>query len=140
MGELEREPCIEWPKSRMANGYGRAWHNGAVTTAHRAVWEKANGPIPAGLDVCHTCDNRPCVNLAHLFLGTREQNVADMIAKGRNPYGERNGQAKLTDDLVRSIRAQAADGVSHAELARRFGVDQGTITPVVARRTWKHVC
>lgn len=76
------DACWEWTRGRDPHGYGRfATPNSDL--AHRASWELHNGPIPAGLNVLHHCDNPPCVNPRHLFLGTQKDNVDDMVAKGR---------------------------------------------------------
>jgi hypothetical protein len=86
------DDCVEWQGARMARGYGRLRVNGRQMLAHRVAWERANGPIPEGYVICHRCDNPPCVNVDHLFLGTQRDNVYDMCAKGRhvgNRYGER---------------------------------------------------
>jgi hypothetical protein len=87
--------------------------------------------------VLHRCDNPPCVNPAHLFLGTMRDNTRDMMAKGRDPFiGERHNQAKLTDDAVREIRNSPETGRA---LANRFSVSQATICLVRQRKHWKHV-
>lgn len=65
------------------SGYGKIWLNGVTLNAHRAVWILTKGPIPKGLFVCHACDNRKCINIDHLWLGTHRENVKDMIDKGR---------------------------------------------------------
>lgn len=91
--------------------------------AHRLVYEAAHGPIPDGYCICHACDNRACVNPLHLFAGTQQDNIDDMIRKGRHKYptGERNGQAKLTDAEVLAIRASSG---SHTEIAAMYGVSR----------------
>ncbi len=109
--------------------------------AHRVAWVVWRGPIPDGLWVLHTCDNPPCCNPAHLFLGTRADNIADMVAKGRadrtkKHKGEQCHQARLTADDVRCIRASRE---SNIVLSRRYGVSPSNISMVRLRRTWAHV-
>lgn len=132
--------------------------------AHRISWEIANGrEVPSGSCVLHSCDNPACVNPEHLCLGTRADNNRDMYRKGRsaaqkgtqalpcgddhwsrrNPEdvsrGEENGNAKLTEAGVRTIREGAAGGITQRELARRFGVTQAAISSIVRRRNWSRV-
>lgn len=75
--------CVEWTGAKNGDGYGSVRYRGRVMRAHRVAWERAYGPIPAGLQVLHRCDNPPCVNLNHLWLGTNTDNIHDAIAKGR---------------------------------------------------------
>lgn len=83
----EATPCIEWTGARFANGgYGAKKVRGKMCRVHRLEWERVHGPIPEGLCVLHRCDNPPCYNIDHLFLGTVMDNVRDMIAKGRDNY------------------------------------------------------
>lgn len=110
--------------------------------AHRISWQLANGPIPAGMFVCHRCDNPPCVNPAHLFLGTPAENLADMRAKGRGPKplrGENGTKAKLREDDVRNIRRRVAAGEMQKSLADEYGVSKAAVNLIVLRKNWKHV-
>jgi hypothetical protein len=140
--------CWEWTGST-SRGYGKIGIGHTKTiSAHRASYEMHLGEIPAGLVVCHRCDNKRCVRPDHLFLGTQADNMADMRAKGRGSKpprhtnfvrGEASGRAKLTDDDVRTIRAGHADGATRRELSLRFGVGKSTIEAICVGRTWRHV-
>jgi hypothetical protein len=117
--------------------YGRVagW---ATPIAHRVAYILTTGTIPAGLDVCHHCDNPPCCNPAHLFAGTRSENLLDASRKGRlnTARGERSGQSKLTEAQVRAIRGRLAAGETHRAIAAAFGVSQPTITFIATGATW----
>lgn len=136
--------CWEFigPKQK---GYGVVARNGGTTPAHRYSYELAHGPIPSGLLVCHKCDNHPCVNPEHLFLGTQKDNMQDCAKKGR--LNTCRGEAararvatKLTPEKVRAIRARYAQGdISCARLAPEFGVYKSTIERVVNRKRWTDI-
>lgn len=123
--------CWEYNGGK-SDGYGRVWDGEKVVRAHRASYEAHTGPIAEGMSVLHTCDNPPCINPAHLFLGTIAANNADMRAKGRNRTGEQHPQARLSDEQVASIRA--ATGTSQHALARAYGVSQSTIADIIHLR------
>lgn len=139
------DECWPWTAATFPKGYGKIGRGGraaGVIEAHRASWLLAHGPIPDGLCVLHSCDNPPCVNPAHLFLGTLAENVADMMAKGRHrngvSRGEANGRAKLTAGQVDEIRGRArGGGESRAALARIFGVSWPTIDRIVRGTRWR---
>ena len=135
--------CILWDKYRdKKSGYGIASVRGKLVKAHRLAWESANGPIPAGLFVLHRCDNPPCVNPEHLFVGTQTDNMRDCRDKGRNKYpdtrGTKHGMSKLSDDDVRKIRGMAAASSQQA-IARHFGISQERVHSVLHGRAWSHV-
>lgn len=121
--------CVEWMRSRSAWGYGRisrgAKGAGCAGT-HRVAWELANGPIPVGMYVCHKCDNPPCCNVDHLFLGTLSDNTQDMLSKQRGrghlPKGEGHPDARLTDEQVAELRRLAPTVGNYAALGRLFGI------------------
>jgi hypothetical protein len=121
------DECWEWQGSRDARGYGRlnrGGKHGAHIKAHRAAYELEHGPFDPKLDVLHSCDNPPCCNPAHLFLGDAAANARDMASKGRSAAqrGYSNGREKHADELVRTIRLRAAVGDRHVDLAREYGL------------------
>jgi hypothetical protein len=132
------EGCWEW-QATLKNGYGGVRINEQTVYAHRIAYELSNGPIPDGLFVMHSCDNRKCCNPAHLSLGTPLDNVRDMHHKGRNrqPRGVRNTNAKLTPEAVLYIRKHHHGNTQ--ELARRFGVKENAIRGVLNGRCWSWV-
>jgi len=106
--------------------------------AHVFAWEQANGrKVPAGMVVMHSCDNPPCVNPAHLSIGTQRDNILDSIHKGRyNCFGRQ----KLDAEKVRQIRVLAATGnLTHKAIGKLFGVGRSAITGVINGSTWSHV-
>jgi hypothetical protein len=157
----ERGPCWVWTGCRNPDGYGQVTVRPGVSQGvHRTAWELAAGPVPEGMSVLHVCDNPPCVRndgegwyevngvrrprRGHLFLGTKADNRADMVAKGRRrtvtARGEQHRNARLSAEDVREIRARYAMGEgSCARLAREFGVSATTVHLIVRGRAWRHV-
>ena len=147
-GRTERNPvtgCLEWRGPRDWDGYGlaamRRGNGKRMFRAHRVAWHLCSG-IPAGqLLVCHRCDNPPCVDGAHLFLGTAKDNFHDCLTKGRyTPKGTGNAAAKLTELEVIRIRELWSSGDwTQQAIANDFGLEQTTVSSIVLRKTWKHV-
>lgn len=138
------DACWPWTGAKNNGGYGVVRHNSKHVGAHRRAWVFANGcELTTEQFVCHRCDNPPCVNPAHLFIGTNAENVADMWAKGRGRYpdlrGEDHGMARLTEQDVRDIRARLAAGDAPSALASEFGVHAAHIRNIGYRRFWKHL-
>jgi hypothetical protein len=124
-------------------GYGYVGvGNGKIQLSHRVAWELTNGTIPEGFEVCHSCDNPPCCNPSHLFLGTQKENNDDCINKGRqrHPNGELHGRAKLTAKQVREIRERYVPNiVGYRELARIYKVSKTEVFLIVKAIHWKNI-
>lgn len=132
--------CWEFIGSLDGGGYGHLTYRGKNVRAHRIAYDLCVGDIPKGQHVLHACDNRPCVNPDHLFLGTNQDNIDDMIAKERNNRGERNGMAVLTEDDVREIRQLLSTGTyTQSEIGDMFGVTRGAVKSIKLGKTWKYL-
>jgi hypothetical protein len=142
IGPTTSTGCILWLGSCGGGGYGRiseSVRGENAIPAHRFSYEFFRGPIPDGLQVCHTCDNPPCINPEHLFLGTAADNAADKVAKNRQDRGEQIPWSVLTEESVRHIRVRRAAGDTLQSLADQFGCTLQNIARIVARKTWRHV-
>lgn len=130
--------CWLWTAGLDKHGYGQFWDGRRQARAHRIAYalERAG---PGDRRVLHRCDNPPCVNPAHLFLGTMADNSADMVEKGRSAKGERHSQAVLTEALVCEMRRSHALGYSMRQVAKDFGVNNGTAYYALTGRTWRHI-
>lgn len=128
------DDCWNWTGAVNRRGYGTLWLGG-VYKAHR-VSMAIDGCDPLELMACHSCDNPPCINPAHLFAGTGMDNINDREAKARGARGESHGLRKLTEDDVRAIRA---DTRVHRIIAEEYGVSDMSISHVKSRKTWMHV-
>lgn len=138
------DACWPWMKARMIKGYGAIRVSGKHYNAQKIAWMLTHGPVPVGLLVCHHCDNPPCINPAHLFVGTARDNVLDCVRKGRNgsrcnyPKGEAHVKAKLTEVQVRELRASWVSGsIGSTVMARRYGITPTTVIAIVRGQLWK---
>ncbi len=132
-----------WESQHHTNyvGYPQVTINYRQILTHRLSWELANGPIPAGMLVCHSCDNRRCANPAHLWLGTHKDNMHDMQRKGRKVilYGDDAKHRKLTSSQVAEIRQRhQAGGITMKALADEYGVTRTNISYIIAGKLWQH--
>lgn len=135
--------CDDWSGYRDKGGYGVRTVHGTPRRVHRLEWERFHGSIPAGMCVLHKCDNPPCKNIDHLFLGTKADNARDKVVKQRQVRlkGASNGMSRLTEADVLSIRAALVDAPrgTAARLAVYYNVDQVTISDIKHSRKWKHI-
>jgi hypothetical protein len=124
------DECWEWRGFRSPQGYATFTHNGVRMAANRAALMRAGVKVPPDMHACHKCDNPPCVNPSHLYVGTPKDNARDALERGgfaRRPRGELHGRAKLTDQQVDEIRQRARAGETYARLAREFPVSNTSI-------------
>lgn len=145
-----RHGCWEWTNFNNTRGYGMLFYQGSSQLAHRVSWQIHNGPIPAGLFVCHQCDNPKCVRPSHLFLGTALDNARDRDRKGRagklpsrkgckGLAGESHPMAVLSESDVLLIRRRLEEGESSVAIGKEYGVDTSTISAIRRRRIWRHI-
>lgn len=146
------DQCWSWVGGFANTGYGqmsrrRADGSWTMVSSHKLSWEEHNGPVPAGLQVLHKCDNRKCCNPGHLFLGTQAENVADMVSKGRQGRGEMKVlSSRLTQQQANEIKValapyagvRARRGVVR-DLALKYGVSKAAICLIGKGRNWRAV-
>ncbi len=130
--------CWQWLKCIVPTGYGQQAIRRKPYTTHRIAWALWRGPIPSKLHVCHTCDNRACVNPRHLFLGTHADNMRDMYRKSRRKAarGEQASKAKLTASQVLAIRK---DPRTLRAIGADYGVCHSNILAIKQRKHWAHL-
>ena len=139
------DDCWLWRGSvNHVHGYGYYYHRGSHR-AHRYAYIECVGPVPAGLVVCHKCDNKLCVRPDHLFAGSQADNIADKVAKGRQARGAAIGNAKLTSEDVAAIRSNHRKGKHKGEwttawIAAKYQIDKSNVRIIANRlRNWQHV-
>jgi hypothetical protein len=143
---LRGHGCWLWLGKSRPDGYGYFWPSRKKPVrAHRASWEISNGPIPAGMLVCHRCDVRNCVRPDHLFLGTQDDNVQDCLRKGRKRWvqaphtpGQRHAMAKLTEDDAAALIALRTEGWTSKRLAEHFKISEGHARKIGVSK-WRHL-
>lgn len=132
----ETEGCWDW-RGPMGELYGE-FRTGRQYRAHRVSYEMFVALIPDGLLVRHTCDRYICVQPRHLLVGTIADNSRDAAERGRMPHGEAHTRAKITERDVLWIRENAGK-VRQSEMAEVLGIDQGAISRIISRKSWRHV-
>lgn len=125
--------CWNWLGGKTAEGYGYISIKGRDKRAHRVSYQLFCEEIPEGKVICHTCDNRACVNPKHLFAGTHQENMKDMVNKGRSTKGTTNPNSKLTEDQVIAI---FSDTRMHKEIALEYDINKTYVSDIKAGRSW----
>jgi hypothetical protein len=132
--------CWEWQGARKPSGHGNfaLTQQNFVTASHYALI-LATGGRPEGAYACHRCDNPPCVNPAHLYWGTAQDNMNNQLARGRRPRGTEHARALLTEEQVIEIRERYAAGETTKAIEIDFGLKYNVAGPIVHGKTWAHV-
>lgn len=156
------EDCWIWIKKIGNSGYGEIGSDGKSKLVHRVSYGIFKGEIPKGKHVCHSCDNKKCVNPDHLWIGTQKENIQDAKNKGRlpdqrgrkhteetlkklkfrkrpNKRGEKHHLCKLKENDVLEIRRMLSNGLKQSEISEKYNVDQSTISSIKINRNWTHV-
>ena len=129
--------CLEWTGSLLPAGYGGIRIAHKTRRAHVVAWQLSHGTIPSGLWVLHSCDNRKCIEVTHLFLGTHLDNMRDCSNKNRTVRGRpRSNRVKLMPSDVKQIKRLLAQKITSTEISRCFGVHRTTIVDIKAGRNW----
>ena len=123
------DECIKWPLSCNGGGYGRISFQNKTLPAHRAVWELANGEIEAGKFICHKCDNKKCINIKHLFVGSASDNMQDWSKKGHN------WKRTIPYEIVKKIKNDNSGG--YTKLAEKYNVSRSAIAHIKKGRARK---
>jgi hypothetical protein len=151
--EIRDSGCWEWTGCFTKFGYGWVNYRSLPQLTHRLAWKILVGKIPDGLCVLHACDNPPCCNPSHLWLGTRTDNAADKVRKGRQPSGDRSGarlhpesiargeqrRHKLVASQVLDVYRRAHAGEKHSVIADEFGVSTSLISNIKRHKNWRHL-
>jgi len=132
------DECWEWQAHTHEKGYGQFKLDGQMRWAHRVARELCGGPIPDDYYVLHECDNPACVNPNHLYVGDQQDNMDDMVERGRSNEGEEHQNSKLTEDDVKEMLDKADDETNTA-LADEYGVHRSTVSEIVNGKRWSHL-
>ena len=139
--KINENGCWEWQKAKHRQGYGHCPYKRKCLLAHRVSWMVFKGNLPDDILVCHHCDNPPCINPDHLFLGTDKDNTLDHIKKGKSKKsrGENHYFSKLTEKEVKEMRKMRERKIKIKDISRKFNIHVSTAKNICLRKSWKHV-
>ena len=144
----DKQPCLVWPFCLSSSGYASIGFRKKSGRVSRSAYEFTGRVLLPGYHACHSCDNRACINPAHLFAGTQTDNMRDCANKGRlwmqnHPErlcrGSRHGRSKLTEAQVSQILKLARSGRSQTSIAKQYGISQPNVSLIFARKGWVHL-
>lgn len=142
-GQGSNGDCWIWTGPKDFNGYGsvgwKSFNKLKRSKTHRVAYQLLIGSIPEGLYLCHSCDNPPCCNPAHLSPGTQGDNMGDAVAKGRMPKGERSYAARHTDAQIREMKLWLLLGYCAEYLSPKFNMRPADIRKISRGLMWKHI-
>lgn len=134
---VEDNGCWKYTGGRTGAGYGAVWVSGKTLSAHTVSYELHKGPVPKGLCVLHSCDNKLCINPDHLFLGTVQDNKKDEVSKDRHAKGQAQGNSKLTEfDIIQIRNLIKEQKHSLNEIGKLYGVTGEAIGLIKSRKNW----
>lgn len=147
--KINNNGCWEWVKNRNKDGYGGLRYKSKTWMAHRLSYTFYKGPIPEGMLVCHKCDNPPCINPDHLFIGNNSDNMMDAYRKGRwkgvlgyrkkTCKGENHWYSKFKPEIILEIRKLFKSGLRIIDICNKYNMNHATVSDICKRRSWKHL-
>jgi hypothetical protein len=119
---ISENGCMEFKGYIQNSGYGRATVQRKTDYVHRHIYRLSKGVIPEKMDVCHSCDNKKCINPDHLFVGSRKENMQDAVKKNRQSQGFMLPQTKLTKQKKEAIVEMAKNNIPYKVIGEKFGI------------------
>ena len=137
---LGLDECWNWTSKIAPSGYGifRTGDNHGISRlSHRVAYYLSRGILLPDASICHSCDNKRCCNPTHLFSGTHQENMDDMVSKARQAKGSNHGMSKLSDELVLRIRE---DTRSQKDISADYGISRSQVSNIKTLKSWRHIC
>jgi len=136
----ENTECWEWT-GFLKGGYGYIRVNRKDFAVHRLMFERYKRPIPKNVNVCHSCDNTKCCNPEHLWLGTQQENIKDMINKKRDKkaFGTKHHRCKINEEIARQIKIKFKEGLNMREIHRTLNISYRIVQHICTGNTWRHI-
>lgn len=135
----EVDGCYEYQGAITDNGYGFFWYKARNEYAHRVAWRLEKGEIPESKLVLHLCDNRRCVRVKHLFLGTHKDNTQDMMMKGRCVVVRGSDRSIISDATIKALKEDLKSGMRICDASRKHGIEQPNVSAIARGKSWRHI-